>query len=98
MHFVPLVIVVSLGIVVYGTRPVSRMKGHSVVRLDFVNGQPPVDLAEGRGIPSIAMRMPGISDARSEISIAGRCSHPRHIKVGLVEIATEIAQDALNAP
>src|SRR5713226_5632460 len=63
---VPIVVIVDLRIVADGLGKVARIEGHSVIRLQRVDRDPPVELAGRRRVPSVAVRMEGIGDARSE--------------------------------
>src|SRR5262245_37952598 len=48
----------------------------------------------GSGIPRVPVRMPGVGNARSEIAPAGRGSQPRHIEVGIVQVALQFPEDS----
>ena len=66
-----MIIVVSVGIVADRLAPIAGMKRHGVLRLNIVDGNPPVQLALRRAVPSVTMRMPSIGDASGEIVSTG---------------------------
>src|ERR1051325_6719817 len=93
---IPPVIVVVAGTILNGPAKIMRMKGHAVLTVDVVDRHPPVDLAHGRGIPRVTMRMKCVGDTRFQIIARKRSTHTRNIKVSLREIATQFGQYALN--
>src|SRR5262249_2924856 len=93
---IPFVVVKTAGAVLYSLTPIAREKGHAVLGIDVVNGQPPVLLTQGRCVPRIPMRMQGVGNAASQIIPMGHTSHLWNIKVCLVQITVELSQNVSN--
>src|SRR6516225_6945771 len=71
------------------------MERHSILRDEFVYARPPIELAHRRRIPSVAVRMVGVSDPRRKIIFGERAAQTRHILVRLFGRAAKGVQDAL---
>src|SRR5216683_3375390 len=61
---VPIVVIVDLRIVADGLGKVARIEGHSVIRLQRVDRDPPVELAGGGGEQSVAGGWEGKANPR----------------------------------
>src|SRR6266540_6113233 len=59
---VPFVIIVDVRVVTDCLAPVSWMKRHSVLGFNFINREPPVNLAGRSRIPGVTMRVEGVGD------------------------------------
>ena|SRR5438128_1607787 len=72
------------------------MKCHNVLRLDIIHREPPIQLAERSGIPSIAMRMESVGYTRREIIITSCGSQARYIEIGCFGVTAMFLQNYLN--
>src|SRR3954451_924018 len=61
---VPLVVVVDIRAVLDGIVEIVRMEGEAVALFNVPDRQPPVDLAERRRVPRVAVRVEGVGNAR----------------------------------
>ena len=93
----PLLVIVLPGAIAHRLAEVPGMKGHDIAGLYLIDRQPPVDLAHRRRVPGVPVRMKGIGDAGSQITVAGRRAHARHVEIGQLRIAAPLRQDGLNA-
>ena len=71
------------------------MEGHPLIGVEIIDRHPPVQLAKWRRVPSISMRMMGISQPGGEI--VGRIGNAqsRHILKGLMRVTSRIHKQAL---
>src|SRR5262245_55459925 len=72
LHAVLVVVVVLFGSILDDPVKVLRVERHAIFTADGINRYPPIQLTLRRGVPGIAMRMPCLSQALSQILIAGR--------------------------
>src|SRR5262245_24681630 len=96
MGLVPSVVVIDVGIILYRLAPISRMECDTVVRIDFINRYPPIQLRLRGRIPGITMWMPGVGNTSREVIITGGASEARHIKVSLLGITPVFLKNVLN--
>ena len=65
---IPFVVVVNFRVVPHGLAEIPRIETHRVVGFERIDGQPPVELAHRRRIPSIPMRVKSVGDTgRQEV-------------------------------
>src|SRR5690348_10697588 len=81
---IPPIIIEMLRSVFDDTTPVMRMKRHRIIRSEWVNRHPPVELTLWRRIPGIAVRMMRISNAGSQIVARKGAAQAWDILVGLI--------------
>src|SRR5207237_9079530 len=96
--FVPLVVVIRARAIAYGRVPVAQVERHGVIRLDLVHRYPPVDLAEGGGVPRVAMRVEGVGDPRREIAAVRGRADPRDVELRVVEVTAHLVEEAADEP
>src|SRR5262249_12480568 len=92
----PLVIIIVSRAVAHWVRPVARVESHNVVRLNFVHRQPPINLAEGRRIPGVPVRVKGIRDARCQVAGVGRSAQTWHVKMSVLKVAAHFGEQLLD--
>src|SRR5262249_27257381 len=74
---VPLIVVINVGIIFDWFAPIPRMESDTIIRIDFINRHPPIELALWGRIPRISMRVPRISNARCKVIVTGGTPHAR---------------------
>ena len=72
------------------------MYGHAVFAVQVIDWHPPVDLAVGRGVPRVAMRMESVGNPGLKIVSWKRRAQTWNIKVGLRKIAAQLCQHSLD--
>src|ERR1700738_4920084 len=73
------------------------MESQGVVAINFVNRYPPINLALWSGIPRVPVGVPSVGNTGGQVAITSGGPHPGHIEVGVVTVASEVAQNRLNA-
>src|SRR3984893_2519405 len=92
---IPAVVVEIRRTVLDGCAPVARMESHPLIGVEIIDRHPPVQLAKWRRVPSISMRMMGISEPGGEIVSRIGNAQSRHILKGLMRVASHIHKQAL---